>query len=68
MGDPYIVDMFLAAFSRPILGRGRELWSRDPSAKDLTAQWSDIRAGLSLIKYADDLNKVILADFGTSLE
>eukprot|EP00959_Pyramimonas_sp_CCMP1952_P179338 3749296-Pyramimonas_sp.AAC.1 len=68
MGDPYIVAMFLATFSRPILGWGRELWSRGPSAKDLNAQWGDIRADLSLIKYADNLNKAILADFGTSLE
>ncbi|CAK0879045.1 unnamed protein product [Prorocentrum cordatum] len=30
--------------------------------------WGDIRADLSLIKCADDLNMVILADFGTSLE
>eukprot|EP00959_Pyramimonas_sp_CCMP1952_P233903 4887729-Pyramimonas_sp.AAC.1 len=57
MGDPYIVSMFLATFSRPVTLWGWDLTRWDRCAGELRAAWGALRSDLSLLKYADDLNE-----------
>eukprot|EP00959_Pyramimonas_sp_CCMP1952_P403461 8454047-Pyramimonas_sp.AAC.1 len=67
MGDPFIVTMFLNTFTRPILSWGLDSVKEDMCAKELVSAWGDIRADLSLMKYADDLHKFVLASPNTTL-
>ena len=66
MCDPFMVRMFLATFKRPVLGWSYDLTRWDNSAKDLVPSWGPLRVDLSHMKFADDLNKIVLADAGSS--
>eukprot|EP00959_Pyramimonas_sp_CCMP1952_P166720 3484449-Pyramimonas_sp.AAC.1 len=67
MGDPFTVQGFLGTFSQAALQWSYSLVRSDPSARELFAYFSGLVADLSLTKYADDLQKMILAGPGNML-
>jgi len=67
MGDPFIVAAFMRTFNFPILSWGMRLREWDMRANILVGEWKGWRVDTSLQKYADDLNKIIVADPGDSL-
>eukprot|EP00959_Pyramimonas_sp_CCMP1952_P113011 2362177-Pyramimonas_sp.AAC.1 len=67
MGDPFTVQGFLGTFSRAVLQWSYSLFRYDPFARESFASFSGLVADLSLTKYADDLQKMILAEPGSTL-
>eukprot|EP00959_Pyramimonas_sp_CCMP1952_P431660 9040106-Pyramimonas_sp.AAC.1 len=62
MGDPFAVKAFVGTFARPVLQWQYDQQGADPQSRLLHASWESLRADLSLYKYADDINKIIIAN------
>ncbi|CAK0788323.1 unnamed protein product, partial [Prorocentrum cordatum] len=61
MGGPFTVAAFLGTFSRATLQWAYQ-WSRsDSMSRFLVAKWQDFQSGLSLLIYADVVNKTAVA-------
>ncbi|CAK0856150.1 unnamed protein product [Prorocentrum cordatum] len=61
MGGPFTVAAFLGTFSRATLQWAYQ-WSRsDPMSRFLVSKWLNFQSDLSLLKYADDVNKTVVA-------
>eukprot|EP00959_Pyramimonas_sp_CCMP1952_P303915 6360206-Pyramimonas_sp.AAC.1 len=66
LGDPLTARGFLGTLSRAVLQWSYSLRQADPSSRDIIAAWSGLAADLKLTKYANDLQKMMLAGAGST--
>eukprot|EP00959_Pyramimonas_sp_CCMP1952_P438517 9180570-Pyramimonas_sp.AAC.1 len=66
-GRPLTAQGFLGTFGRATAALGHHVFTNDRSAKFSMSSWQQFSVDISLIKYADDLNKFAVADLGSAV-